>query len=516
MDSTNIVEWMTTAAETFGEIVAVRVRRRAEGDTESVTVKSRTEDYVLLPPQYTWDYLYGEFKRHLLEEFPDSKACSKRSLVRVIKKNLPKVQIKAARSNVCDVCCILRSHMSHEVTSEESENFARHVSDAKSMRLVRDTFVCLRCWILKDTFVCLVCRAHYKESCAEADAQHIVLTIDYAQNLTLPSLPETPSTWYFMSLRSVNVFGVHSAAENKQYNYIYSESRATKSSNEVISMIHWTLRKLNVFGDDEGPRPQQLTVWADNCGGQNKNSFLVWYLRFLVDTEILREASLKFLVKGHTKNQCDRGFGHIKRHVLRNEAWIVSDLVNLVEQSASSNEAISLEDEGRAFNDFREFLSSYYKKLDGIQKYQLFRMVSGNRGAVECARESTLEVTTINLQLPKVNYAFLLSTPKPSLWDKLRVVKRPSINAEKESDFHKKIGPYVPPEHREHPFYRKPPPEIEAAAKEIKGQRAANRQQRVADAAAMTEQVRNSAPKAKRGKKSPAPNDDEEGKEAVV
>ncbi|KAJ0404135.1 hypothetical protein ATCC90586_005042 [Pythium insidiosum] len=57
------------------------------------------------------------------------------------------------------------------------------------------------------------------------------------------------------------------------------------------------------------------TVWAiyaDNCGAQNKNNHLVRFLLFLVDSGRLRAANLYFFVKGHTKNNCDRGFATFK------------------------------------------------------------------------------------------------------------------------------------------------------------------------------------------------------------
>jgi hypothetical protein len=137
--------------------------------------------------------------------------------------------------------------------------------------------------LVRDTYVCHACRAHYKQDIASASDDHIVLTIDFSQNLTLPNVPETPSMWYFMSLLSMSMFGLHCENTKKQFNFLYSERRAGKGSNEILSLIHKALRMLDVIGDQLPVKPKRLTLWADNCGGQNKNSFVVWYLRLLVD-----------------------------------------------------------------------------------------------------------------------------------------------------------------------------------------------------------------------------------------
>ncbi|OWZ10492.1 LOW QUALITY PROTEIN: hypothetical protein PHMEG_00016659 [Phytophthora megakarya] len=61
---------------------------------------------------------------------------------------------------------------------------------------------------------------------------------------------------------------------------------------------------------------------ADNCGGQVKNNHVLQFLLCLVHTGSLKGATLSFLVKGHTKNQCDRHFGYIKRHYAKRDLWI--------------------------------------------------------------------------------------------------------------------------------------------------------------------------------------------------
>ena len=50
----------------------------------------------------------------------------------------------------------------------------------------------------------------------------------------------------------------------------------------------------------------------DDCGGQNKNRMALRFLFLLVKLKITKIARAIFLVKGHTKNNCDRLFNPTK------------------------------------------------------------------------------------------------------------------------------------------------------------------------------------------------------------
>uniref|UniRef100_H3H7Q0 DUF7869 domain-containing protein n=1 Tax=Phytophthora ramorum TaxID=164328 RepID=H3H7Q0_PHYRM len=148
-------------------------------------------------------------------------------------------------------------------------------------------------------------RGAYKQDLSSASEDHAVLIIDYSQNLTLPSVTSTPSQWYFLSLRRVNMFGIYYANKTIQYNYIYDETVAGKGTDEVNSLLHHFIHKIVLPGGH-----RKLTIYADNCGGQNKNNYVLKALLALAHMGDLETVELKFFVKGHTKNAVDRGFGH--------------------------------------------------------------------------------------------------------------------------------------------------------------------------------------------------------------
>ena len=63
----------------------------------------------------------------------------------------------------------------------------------------------------------------------------------------------------------------------------------------------------------------RLNIWFDNCGGQNKSSFNVGFMSFLLEQENIDTVSFKYLEVGHTFNNCDQGAGVAERKIAQFE-----------------------------------------------------------------------------------------------------------------------------------------------------------------------------------------------------
>ncbi|GMF60783.1 unnamed protein product [Phytophthora fragariaefolia] len=68
--------------------------------------------------------------------------------------------------------------------------------------------------------------------------------MDFAQNLTLPSVACTASDWYIMSLVWVHIFGVYVANTGTHYNFVYNERQVGTGSNEINSMLQHIVDKV--------------------------------------------------------------------------------------------------------------------------------------------------------------------------------------------------------------------------------------------------------------------------------
>ncbi|DAZ99798.1 TPA: hypothetical protein N0F65_001307 [Lagenidium giganteum] len=104
----------------------------------------------------------------------------------------------------------------------------------------------------------------YEEDSASADDNHLVLTMDYAQNMALPHVAKTPAQC------------AHAA---KQMNYVYTERQGGKGPNEIISMLYhyleadepmWTVNSVGAVRTPRQGRPSDdnavLSVGHGACG----------------------------------------------------------------------------------------------------------------------------------------------------------------------------------------------------------------------------------------------------------
>ncbi|OWZ11482.1 hypothetical protein PHMEG_00015491 [Phytophthora megakarya] len=290
-----------------------------------------------------------------------------------------------------------------------------------------------------ETNIILCYREEYKTDLAFADAKHAVVIMDFSQNLTLPSFSSTPSQWYFLSLHT-----------NKgiQYNYVYDVTVAGKGTDEVNSILRHFITRVVI---PEGHR--KLTIYADNCGGQNKNSFVVRMLLALTHMSDLLEIEYKFFVKGHTKNAVDRGFGHVRKRISRADVWTMDQLLEVVTHASASSDLVHIPKENSIFKDYRIVVDEAYKKIKNIQKYQIFSMNENTPGVVMCRKGP--ETAAVAQDRRKYDGIATEST------------RNPPLNPEKLQTIYNKVRPFVPDEFRSDPLYDPPNDEEECKAKEI-------------------------------------------------
>ncbi|POM81324.1 Hypothetical protein PHPALM_720 [Phytophthora palmivora] len=261
-----LVSWFKEFAKSVGDVVPVRVRKQTTVDGV-IKLHYPEADYTLLSAYFTWNQLYTEMHNYVEEIRFRVREPQPSTFRQLLTKLCPTIRIRSPRNNVCDKCSILYARMKSGVTAYLTEELGRHTEAARRMRV------------------------EYKNDLADVSDEHAVIIMDYSQNIALPSVANTPSQWYFLSLRSVNVFGIYFANKGIQYNYVYDETVAGKGTDEVNSMLHHFIDHIVITN---GYR--KLTVYADNCGGQNKNNFVVKLLLALTHMEDLDTVNLKFFL----------------------------------------------------------------------------------------------------------------------------------------------------------------------------------------------------------------------------
>lgn len=218
---------------------------------------------------------------------------------------------------------------------------------------------------------------------------HMHYSFDFAQQVHYPNMAAQPGPLYFLTPRKCGVFGAHCEGVKQQINYLIDEGiSAGKGSNAVISYLHHFFA---TFGLGE----TSADLHCDNCAGQNKNRWVLFYFAWRIQQGLHSEVTLNFMPPGHTKFAPDQYFGMFKKTYRREHVSCLEDIAKAVTMStaeAKSNRAqlVGLED-GTVLvptYDWQAFLAPAYKTLQGIKPIGHFRFTSQDPGA--CFYRTTL------------------------------------------------------------------------------------------------------------------------------
>ncbi|KAK6186745.1 hypothetical protein SNE40_006023 [Patella caerulea] len=191
---------------------------------------------------------------------------------------------------------------------------------------------------------------------------------------------------------------------------------SSKGSNSVINYLHH-------FFDNYGLGEKEAELHCDNCSGQNKNRFILWYMAWRTMHKLHSRIGLHFLIVGHTKFAPDWCFGLIKQKYRRTRVGKLEDIAAVVRESTVTGvnipQLVWLED-GTVYvkaYDWQTFLQPYFRPLQGIKNYQHFSFDSSTPGLVIARDCSDSEnVTRFQLlkdpeNLPPVNLPPVIQPP---------------------------------------------------------------------------------------------------------
>jgi hypothetical protein len=74
---------------------------------------------------------------------------------------------------------------------------------------------------------------------------------------------------------------------DRHTHFLYEESIRGKGADEVASMLIFYLKQL------KSRETEKLILWADNCGGQNKNKTIIQMIAYIVATGMFKFVELK-------------------------------------------------------------------------------------------------------------------------------------------------------------------------------------------------------------------------------
>lgn len=130
------------------------------------------------------------------------------------------------------------------------------------------------------------------------------IAMDYQKNIPLPNI--TTNDVYYRRQLSMYTFNIHVLSSLKSYFYTYPEYIARKGSDEVCSFL------FDFIMNYLPPEVQDLHIYCDGAGGQNKNYTVVRFIHYMVTVvKRLKSVTITFPVRGHSYLECDKNMGNI-------------------------------------------------------------------------------------------------------------------------------------------------------------------------------------------------------------
>ena len=121
------------------------------------------------------------------------------------------------------------------------------------------------------------------------------------------------------------------------------------------------------------------------------------------------------MIPGHTKFKCDGSFGLIKKLYRKTSVDCVDHVVEVVKRSSPTGlNKVQCYEDGKGFQylDIKSILGIYFKKLNGLQKYQHFLFEASNFGLVKTQEVANGPFAEFNL----------LKIKKTDIFEEIRVL----------------------------------------------------------------------------------------------
>lgn len=168
---------------------------------------------------------------------------------------------------------------------------------------------------------------------------------------------------------------------------LWEESVSGRSANDIASCFH---RVIHRFGD-----AKKITLWLDNCSGQNKNWNLFLHLILVMssDSVQVKELVLKYFESGHTFMSADSFHAAVEKRMRKNTGDPVityPDFKQVVEKAKKNVEVLDM-----THDDFFQttVTASQYtlNKLHPRPYIENIRKVVLNKGSYQFGYSSSVE-----------------------------------------------------------------------------------------------------------------------------
>jgi hypothetical protein len=217
-----------------------------------------------------------------------------------------------------------------------------------------------------------------------------------------------------------------------------------------------------------GDPANEINLVFDNCAGQNKNRMVYRMLFFMVKLKVCHVARAIFLIKGHTKNDCDRMFNLMKYDYRKVNCYSPPELIEIVNRHPQVS-AVPMNP--AEFKDWDALENKMIDKMDGVKKNHIFTVEADDSNTMmiqEFAGAPITRKVLVHKDFRDVEWGPLFDLQKLS---------PPGLPDIKWNELYSKWGQFVPQDRKKglKYFLEKPPASLKKAIAE---QSAAARKER--------------------------------------
>ena len=283
--------------------------------------KRETTSAQYLDPELSLALMYKLFEDNWIEKYPEMKAPSKSSYEKIF--HIMGLKIKPLKTDTCKTC----DKFTHQIAS------ASNTSELEIERKIH--------W---DQAAAL--RDQMKHDFDTGKSNDLVQGICYDLEKVF-TLPRASSNVFYYT-RNLNVYnlGIHDGRSDKGYFHVWVENEAGRGAREIASRLK------KFLGTHLQEKAEELIMWSDSCGGQNRNHIMCLMLHhFLAKQKTLKRICLSFLQSGHSYNICDTDFASVESAIRKKQSIFTP--VEIIEIMKSCRQINPFDVTKMSVNDFQ-------------------------------------------------------------------------------------------------------------------------------------------------------------------
>ena len=143
------------------------------------------------------------------------------------------------------------------------------------------------------------------------DGTHVFV---YDLQAVMPVPKGQVSSFYYKSKVNCYNFTISDLHAKNVDCYVWNETEGKRGAVEIGSCVLNHLKNLESKSND---KELKVVYYSDNCGGQQKNKYLLAAYSYAVEHLNIKRITYKFLIHGHSQNEGDNVHSVIEKNVRR-------------------------------------------------------------------------------------------------------------------------------------------------------------------------------------------------------